>query len=75
MDSTCRLGISYHRINDCSVFKKNGYICQALDVKCTACNPTQTFPDLVTSAIYQDGFPLPLASDESVQKVGDEIDR
>lgn len=40
-----------------------------------ACSPTQTFPDLVASAIYQDGFPLLVASDESVQKVGDEVNR
>ena len=40
-----------------------------------ACNPTQTFPDLVASSIFQDGFPLLVASDESVQKVGDEINR
>lgn len=40
-----------------------------------ACNPTQTFPDLAASAVYQDGFPLLVASDESLEKVGDEINR
>ena len=39
------------------------------------CNPTLTSPDLVASAIYHDGFPLLVASDESTQKVGDEINR
>ena len=39
------------------------------------CGPTQTFPDLVASAMYQDGFPLLVASDESLEKVGDEINR
>ena len=37
------------------------------------CGPTQTFPDLVANAVYQDGFPLLVASDESLEKVGDEI--
>ena len=40
-----------------------------------ACDPTQTFPDLDASAVYQDGFPLLVASDESLEKVGDEINR
>ena len=40
-----------------------------------ACGPTQTFPDLDASAVYQDGFPLLVASDESLEKVGDEINR
>jgi len=40
-----------------------------------ACDPTQTFPDLEASAVYQDGFPLLIASDESLEKVGDEINR
>ena len=40
-----------------------------------ACDPTLTFPDLDASAVYQDGFPLLVASDESLEKVGDEINR
>ena len=40
-----------------------------------ACDPTQTFPDLDASAVYQDGFPLLVASDESLEKVGNEINR
>jgi len=40
-----------------------------------ACNPTQTFPALDASAVYQDGFPLLVATDESLEKVGDEINR
>ena len=40
-----------------------------------ACGPTQTFPDLDASAVYQDGFPLLVASDESLENVGDEINR
>lgn len=39
------------------------------------CNPTQTFPDLDASAVYQDGFPLLVTSDESLEQVGDEINR
>jgi hypothetical protein len=39
------------------------------------CNPTQNFPGLDASAVYQDGFPLLVASDESLEKVGDEINR
>lgn len=41
--------------------------------KLRTCNTTQTFPDLVASAVFQDGFPLLVASDESVEKVGDVI--
>ena len=40
-----------------------------------ACGQTQTFPGLDASAVYQDGFPLLVASDESLEKVGDEINR
>ena len=40
-----------------------------------ACDPTKTFPDLDASAVYQDGFPLLVASDESLEKVGNEINR
>ena len=40
-----------------------------------ACNPTQTFPALDASAVYQDGFPLLVASDESLERVGDEINQ
>jgi len=40
-----------------------------------ACGPTQTFPDLDASAVYQDGFPLLVTSDESLERVGDEINR
>ena len=39
------------------------------------CNPTQTFPDLDASAVYHDGFPLLVTSDESLEKVGEEINR
>jgi hypothetical protein len=38
-----------------------------------ACNVTRTFPDLVASAVFQDGFPLLVVSEESLEKVGDEI--
>ncbi|KAF9644632.1 hypothetical protein BDM02DRAFT_888505 [Thelephora ganbajun] len=40
-----------------------------------ACFQTQTFPNLDASAVYQDGFPLLVASDESLEKVGDEVNR
>lgn len=40
-----------------------------------ACDPTRSFPDLDASAIFQDGFPLLVASEESLGKVGDEINR
>ena len=39
------------------------------------CSPTQTFPGLDASAVYQDGFPLLVASDESLERVGNEINR
>ena len=39
------------------------------------CDPTLTSPDLNASAMFQDGFPLLLASDESLDNVGDEINR
>lgn len=38
-----------------------------------ACGATRSFPDLDASAIFQDGFPLLVASEESLGKVGDEI--
>lgn len=34
-----------------------------------ACDPTLSFPDLNTSAVYQDGFPLLVASEESLEHV------
>lgn len=37
------------------------------------CNATRTFPDLDASAVFQDMFPLLVASDESIEKVGDEV--
>jgi hypothetical protein len=40
-----------------------------------ACDTTRTFPELDASAVYQDGFPLLVASEESLEKVGDEINR
>jgi hypothetical protein len=40
-----------------------------------ACGPTRTFPDLEASAVYHDGFPLLVASEESLENVGDEINR
>lgn len=39
------------------------------------CGPTQTFPGLDASVVYQDGYPLLVASDESLEKVGEEINR
>lgn len=39
------------------------------------CDPTLTSPDLNASAMFQDGFPLLVASDESLDNVGDEINR
>lgn len=39
------------------------------------CEATQTFPDLNASVLFQDGFPLLVASDESLENVGDEINR
>lgn len=43
--------------------------------KYRACGTTQTFPDLVASALFQDRFPLLIASDESLEKVSDEINQ
>lgn len=40
-----------------------------------ACDATQTFPDLIANALFQDGFPLLIASDESTEEVGDVINR
>lgn len=40
-----------------------------------ACDTTLTFPDLVASALFQDGFPLLIASDESTENVGDVINQ
>lgn len=37
------------------------------------CNATRTFPDLDASAVFQDMFPLLVASEESIEKVGDEV--
>ena len=34
-----------------------------------ACNPTQTFPALVATVSYQDGYPLLFLSEESVAEV------
>ena len=39
------------------------------------CGTTQTFPDLTANALFQDRFPLLVASDESTEKVGDEINQ
>jgi hypothetical protein len=35
--------------------------------------PTLSFPNLTASAIFQDGFPLLVASEESLQRIGDLI--
>lgn len=43
--------------------------------KYRACDATQTFPDLVASALFQDGFPLLVTSEESLKNVGDEVNR
>jgi len=40
-----------------------------------ACGPTQAFPDLDASVVYQDGYPLLVASEESLEKVGEEVNR
>lgn len=37
------------------------------------CNATRNFPDLDASAVFQDMFPLLVASDESIEMVGDEV--
>jgi hypothetical protein len=34
-----------------------------------ACNPTPAFPDLQGTIAYQDGYPLLLLSEESVEEV------
>lgn len=38
-----------------------------------ACEPTPTFPDLKADHVFQDGYPLLLASEESVLSVGSSI--
>jgi len=40
-----------------------------------ACGKTRTCPDLDASVVYQDGFPLLVVSEESLEKVGNEVNR
>ena len=39
------------------------------------CGPTEAFPDLKASAVFQDGYPFLVASEESLEEVGRVVSR